>query len=164
MPRHKLPAALHDVIGVALDDLERVRKDKKRYAVEMETWHDPLVTENETTGEETKTGPCYVCFAGAVMAMTLKAPSDRSIDPESFDDHTRNRLYALNDIRNGDPTAAVEAVYADEWCTVPDRIQKRLDRIRDKLDRVKVVPYHKSQRAFIKAMRRIQRILATENL
>lgn len=83
----KLPNKLSDLIDLALGDLEAVEQDK-RYKVDMNNWHRP-------------NGECKVCFAGSVIAHSLGARRTREIKPESFEAHTKVRLYALDYIRKG---------------------------------------------------------------
>lgn len=88
----KLPSAL---ILLALRDLALVERSKI-YDVDMGEWHE--------TGEDKERGmTCTVCFAGAVMARTLKAPINESIPPHhvSFKSHNFKKLIALDEFRVG---------------------------------------------------------------
>lgn len=58
------PKKLSDLIALALGDLMKVERSKKRYVVLMGLWHEPGWGNG---------GQCAVCFAGSVMAKTLRA-------------------------------------------------------------------------------------------
>tara|TARA_B100002049_G_scaffold229961_1_gene206248 strand:+ start:156 stop:578 length:423 start_codon:yes stop_codon:yes gene_type:complete len=90
MPKRLLPNLPSDVIEVALADLEFVEADP-RYRIDMSTWHEPL------SGNH-----CAVCFAGAVMAKTLKSPVGSDKHPGNFSGRTAKRLGALDDFRCGE--------------------------------------------------------------
>jgi len=88
----RLPDKPSALIRLGLADLRKVEKSSK-YKVSMRSWHSP-------------NGVCSVCFAGAVMAGTLRLP--RSTRVSSFDDwskwfdrDTDNKLCAINRLREG---------------------------------------------------------------
>lgn len=87
-----LPEKLSDCIDVALADLEKVEADEW-YVVDMNAWHEPLC--------DAKNMKCSVCFAGAVISMTMMVPSGVDSDPWKFCEHNKARLRALDDIRCG---------------------------------------------------------------
>lgn len=85
-----LPEKLSDCIDLALKDLRAVLRSPRQFRVNMGTWF-------ESYGKY-----CTVCFAGSVMAQTLGAVgSGYELHPNSFSDHNRVRLFALNLIREG---------------------------------------------------------------
>jgi hypothetical protein len=96
----QLPDKLSDLIEVALADLEKVEKDPI-YKVDMHKWHDPMP---DAEGQPV----CLVCLAGAVMAKTLEAPEFLDSHPGRFDEKTALKLSALNFIRRGWVSSAME--------------------------------------------------------
>lgn len=82
----KLPDKLSDLIDLAVTDLEVIEKNP-RYKVDMSRFH---------TGGD----PCLVCFAGAIMANTFGVSCKEQAHPWEFPEHTENRLYTLNYIRD----------------------------------------------------------------
>lgn len=89
---HFLTCKPSELILLALEDLEKVEKMKGVYRVDMSEWHRP--------GED---GPCYVCLAGSVLAMSYGAPTSMDYlssprPPENAED----RIGALNSFRMGD--------------------------------------------------------------
>ena len=107
----KLPTHLSAGILVALKDLAKVEASDK-YVVNMGTWHTPeFKTEyNRETGDWESTNKvenCQVCFAGAVMARTLKTPIADDVSIYSFSSKVRDKLTALDSIRCGDVSQAI---------------------------------------------------------
>ncbi len=86
------PSAL---IRVALEDEEKVHNDK-RYVVNMDDWHIPLSSGNV----------CSVCFAGAVMAMSLDVAHEKLIGPYGLNES--QELRALNAFRLGEVKSALD--------------------------------------------------------
>lgn len=84
-----LPDKLSALTRVALKDLEKIEQDQ-RYVVDMSEWH-----------WMDKSGECHVCFAGVVMAGTLTSSLYDSLTPVSFDEDTRKKLLALDEMRSG---------------------------------------------------------------
>ncbi len=83
-----LPNTLQELIEVALADAEACKADPK-YVLNMSVWHTKIDDK------------CYVCFAGAVMAQTLKVPTRMIYYPADFDYDTEHKLEALNYVRMG---------------------------------------------------------------
>lgn len=97
-----LPDKPSELIRVALADLAKVERSKK-YRVEMGTWHEPV------------DGVCEVCLAGAVMAKTLKSyPNETLWADTDFDDDTKNKLLALDFLRQGEVVEALEQLGFDD--------------------------------------------------
>lgn len=112
----KLPTKLSDCIELAVADLEAVERQKKRYLIQMEsTWHEPQ--ENGEVWDPKKghyvaapADQCVVCFAGAVMAMSLDTEPTADVSPNCFTEHNKMRLLALDDIREGNINAALSKI------------------------------------------------------
>ena len=105
----KLPNTLYGLLRVAIRDLLKVEKMKKKYVIEMGDWHTP-------------NGKCAVCMAGAVMAANKMIPDAKYIGFPGcyFDDATARKFDAINFLRIGCVhDAAIELEIKD--CTVPDR-------------------------------------------
>jgi hypothetical protein len=95
-----LPDRPSELILLALSDLEAVEK-MPGYKVDMETWHHYYPSESSCS---VSTPVCHVCFAGAVMANTLKVPITDCVHPEDsmwLDEDTTLKLLALNSFREG---------------------------------------------------------------
>jgi hypothetical protein len=77
------------LIKLALKDLRQVEKMPDKYVVDMGLWHKP-------------NSHCSVCFAGAVMAVSLKISHKANIIPNRLDNELlRFRLEALDSVRCG---------------------------------------------------------------
>ncbi len=106
----KLPGRPSELIRVALGDLKKVERQKKKFKIDMDTWVKP-------------NGKCSVCMAGSVMVGTLKMDIEsakrgvveqerddeysESFSPETgflpaFFDRERKALEAINCFRTGD--------------------------------------------------------------
>jgi len=85
----KLPNKASELIRVAIADLRKVEKSKA-YEVNMAIWHSGVYK-----------SICDVCFAGAVMAKTLKTNIKEYYSPDCFADKTSCKLEALNQFRLG---------------------------------------------------------------
>jgi hypothetical protein len=83
----KLPDKLSALILVALADLTKAERSPK-YRIDMDVWHVP-------------NSHCSVCFGGAVMAFSLRVASSVLIEAQDFDTPTQNKLFALNNARDG---------------------------------------------------------------
>jgi len=93
----ELPDKLSDLILVALEDLERAEASS-RYKVTMGTWHLP--------GRDR----CGVCLAGSVMAFSLGADPGAPTLPRDYPRCIDSKLYALNMVRGGEISAALETI------------------------------------------------------
>lgn len=89
------------LIRLTLDDLRKVEADK-RYVVKMDKWHEPQKpwAMFPAWAQPTK---CFVCFAGARMAMTLGIPIGRFAAPmaETVGSGESTLLQALDVLRLG---------------------------------------------------------------
>lgn len=88
----QLPTKPSELIELALKDLALVEQDP-RYGVAMCFWHDPPNLLGDV---------CAVCFAGAVMAKSLRVEPTAQVLPEDFPMVTRDRLRALDAFRVGE--------------------------------------------------------------
>ena len=93
----ELPDRLSALILVALEDLEKVEASP-RYKVRMEIWHLP------------QKDYCGVCLAGSVIAFSLGADPDVPIQPDDFHHSIDDKLCALNLVRGGDISLALEVI------------------------------------------------------
>lgn len=78
---------------------------KKTYAVRMSIFHEVL---GQNDYGPTNAGKCGVCFAGSVMARTLKCNPNEDSIPTDFDRATSKKLYALDSFRTGNLRKAFE--------------------------------------------------------
>lgn len=127
----KLPEKPSALIRLALRDLEKVERSR-RYRIDMEVYHVP-------------NGHCRVCFAGAVMAYTLKVARDFN----SFTAHElpeQKKMYALDCARRG----AVESMFGYLDAHRPDGMPMY----------VAAAPYGKEPKAFKRDMRSLATRLA----
>jgi hypothetical protein len=86
-----LPAKLSELTLLGLDALAKVEAQPDKYRVTMGAWHEP----------SKEFGRCLVCFAGAVIAVTLQEHPLKNATPGMFLAPMRGRLLALDRIRTG---------------------------------------------------------------
>ena len=91
---------LSDLINIALNDLEVVEQMPEIYKVDMGNWHGPQY-DGEDVWRNSSPIICAVCFAGCVMANTLKCNPNDQFHPSFFDSDTKLKLVFLDHIRNG---------------------------------------------------------------
>lgn len=96
----KLPNKVSELIRVAVADAKKVEKNPN-YQFNMSVWHNPQTAYDLLTDRITKTGKCEVCFAGSVIACTLKTKPTIEISPQDFDFDTDKKLALLDEIRCG---------------------------------------------------------------
>ncbi len=101
----KLPNKPSRLLSLALEDLVITERSKK-YCVDMGAWHRPDVNDGDI---------CVVCFAGVVMAQSLRIPRDEYIGQLDgrFSDSHASKFRALNEFRYGHIEAALE------WLKIP---------------------------------------------
>jgi hypothetical protein len=95
----RLPKKPSALLELAIKDLEAVEKDP-RYVVWMTQWHRSDYTWSPAHGNK-----CAVCFAGSVLAKTVKVPISQDVDTDGSDPiwvNYRKQLLALNEFRTGD--------------------------------------------------------------
>ena len=121
--RDPLPKKLSALLQIALTDLEKVEKNK-RYQINMGDWHY----------QEQKAGrrvvkPCSVCMAGSVLAMSLDIKPTETVEfwnrdtgngngvwtrngatKQAYPRSVEKKLYAINNLREGDIVAAAKNV------------------------------------------------------
>lgn len=132
---HKLPSKPSALIRLALADLRAVEKSKK-YVVNMGKYHGADLT-----------GKCEVCFAGAVMAMSLGAAISVEMVPTDFPVATKRKLEALNYFRCGmigsalaelglkRPGSLATSIQVDDYGVDPARFKKDMAELADHLER-----------------------------
>lgn len=81
------------ILEMALEDLEAVEKQPKKYKVDMGDWHRPEVIKGRTV--------CNVCLAGAVIANRFHVSPAKETAPIDFPDDVNRRLLALDKFRSG---------------------------------------------------------------
>ena len=86
---------LYKLLEIALDDLEKMWRNPK-YIIDMAYWHEP--------GED----QCHICLAGAVIANRMDSKPDRAFHLNGLDDNIRKRLYAIDELREGEIIWAYE--------------------------------------------------------
>ena len=84
----KLPNKPSELIRIAITDLKKAEKSSK-YKIHMGSWHTPAYNK------------CEICFAGSVMAFSLKRNPQDWLLPEDFTFKTEQKLEALNAFRTG---------------------------------------------------------------
>lgn len=97
-----LPDTLSGLIRVALKDLAKAERTPG-YVIDMHDWHSP--TQNGKN--------CSVCFAGSVMAMSLKASPLSDVSPDDWWNGITGKLEAINSLREGDITSALSYIGLD---------------------------------------------------
>lgn len=138
MPKKtKLPDKPSALIRVALKDLMAVEKMKKIYEVNMGQWH-------ERSGYDYD-DKCHVCFAGSVIARSLKTEITLTRSPSDFNHDTSRKLSALDEFREGDIRGALETMDIG----TPDYLH----------DEVTITDYDKSPAKFKKEMARMADVL-----
>lgn len=107
-------APLAALIRHALACLDTVLAQPERYRVDMSGWHT-------AANRSKKPVPTRVCWAGAVMVVTLKADPTRTYDATDFPTHW-GPLRALNWVRSGFVAEALEALGRPcRWANRPIR-------------------------------------------
>jgi hypothetical protein len=91
---------LHKLLDLALDDFETAVGDRN-YIIHMGQWYSPATL-----------GRCYVCLAGAVMAISLEMEPSIRMSPSNSGCswRTANALRALNSLRQGYVVKALEQI------------------------------------------------------
>jgi hypothetical protein len=104
----KWPKKPSNLILLALHDLNLAERDPK-YDIDMSVWHQPA------SGFPSKNTLCYVCFAGSVMAKSLKRPNTVACEVNDFEETDHSYFYALNTFRLG----AIEDGFSELGITIP---------------------------------------------
>lgn len=127
-----LPDKLWELGLIALDDLDAVEADNA-YRVHMEYWHVPGCTF------------CSVCFAGAVMAKSLKTSPDALLGPYDFEEPLKGKLEAIHFLKAGKVNLALQSL--GSVIRLPEELDRDFER--------SVVPYDKDKDAFKDTVSRI---------
>lgn len=135
-----LPKKPSELIKLALEDLMACESDD-RYSIDMLTFH--ALHKGMRT--------CSVCLSGAVMAKSLHAPFGECVVPSDFNFKNQNKLFALDEFRNGDIGLGLIFMFTAE----PYLIRKR-PTMKDWLF---VPDYHEDRDGFFEAMNEISHIL-----
>lgn len=94
----QLPGKLSELIRVAINDAYSL--DRGIYDPHASYYHTGLLTEDRIWDLSLKTNRCHVCFAGAVLAGTLKVPLHLDSGP-AYCPHHSLKLNALDAARVG---------------------------------------------------------------
>lgn len=123
----KLPEKTSALIRVALADLIKCEADD-RFVIDMNYWHSHMRVEPGNTEKR-----CFVCLAGAALSQTAAIPHEWATndvwDALARNDANRQRVFALDCVREGNIVTAVERVEA--WTTNPVDRAVKLRRIED---------------------------------
>lgn len=92
----RAPKKLSTAMRLALHDLALVERSKK-YKVNMGVWH----TSSPLPGFNSDRKYCHVCFAGSIMAKTLKANPEDELQGVEFGQEWSDVFDALNSARKG---------------------------------------------------------------
>lgn len=100
---------LHQILAIALIDLRKAEK-MKGVKIDMGDWHRPVSSFDRRI--------CYVCLAGSVIHCRLADKVDLGCNLTPGDyaevDECQQKLFALNDLRNGWLLKAYEHLYGDD--------------------------------------------------
>lgn len=143
----RLPDKLHELLHLALHDLEMVQKDPS-YTINMGDWHN----------YSSRVKTCYVCLAGCVMANSLEVPYAVTIEPANLggseeDDHNAKCLYALDRLRLG---RVGEAIAASKGIIYTEPTKHPLD--------FDAIDYHCATSLWFKQMKELEQELEERNL
>lgn len=114
----KLPKLLSEGLRLALKDLAWIEANPK-YQINMGIWHTPRFesidkpTSDDPYKQVKKFEVCEVCFAGSVIAHTMKCKPTEDVNLYHFSPAVRNKLLALDSIREGNISGAINNWYGD---------------------------------------------------
>lgn len=157
----QLPKKDSALIRLAVHDLELVEKDDK-YVVEMGQWHQPTFIDNADCFDEHDVEFCEVCFAGAVMAKTLKYNLEYQVFPDEVGDGPNDDRFAFLDRIRNYYFEANDLGFPDDMYI--DDIRKSASSIKDFVDSMNKVKYDKDPDLFKKNMLAIADKLEEEGL
>lgn len=202
---HKLPSKLSEVLGVAIKDMAKIAKLRDRavvghkpvpYRISMGHWHEQQFANSRNSPGSTV---CAVCFAGSVMAGSLGVSRSVATTPGHLHDNgeiserDRNRLYALNALRQFEIADAMATVGIDkigpgqktmaflDRCTkiereirielglvkpnhLPSQMAITVRNTAARINSAKALAKPEGVREFLKWMRKLQRALAKRGL
>lgn len=161
----QLPDKPSDLIDLALGDLEKCEAAPDRFKVNMGEWC------RQKSGDRR----CEVCLAGSVLTQTLGFTFDRAEDleafdasdggvvatPEDFDERTEAKLLALDSLRCGNVSEAVDAL---NELGLGLRVPESCKNERGRWERFMPLYDDKDEYGFKAAMRELAADLRTEGL
>lgn len=124
----------------AIEDLKAVERMKTKYTIDMSSYHEPGV------GNDNQ---CGVCFAGVVIARAGNDPK-LTINPDQFDEDTAARLYGLDNFRSGNIKHGVENFALE----MPRFLAQEID----------MVDYHDDPKLFKKQLKELAGVLESYKL
>jgi hypothetical protein len=137
------PNCLSAAVDLAIGDLRKTMAMPDVYAVHMGHWHTPP---DSNFTDVLPSTPCNVCFAGAVMAQTLKLPvRDYVSGPEDFDGPWGQIFGALNAVRTGDLIGAY-ATWPEGWLAAEEHVEQLDDAL------ARVLPFSVDPKLFLTRM------------
>lgn len=122
-----LPDKLWQMLDLALADLEAIERQKSKYVVDMQTYHDVWTVQE---GRK-RVKKCAVCFAGAVMACSLKvSPTETNLEPGDFPEFIEWKLDAVDIARSGNIESAVNTFYSgSSWGGLREEDEQKLEKV-----------------------------------
>ena len=93
-----LPDTMSDLLAAAINDARSL--DPSKYQPSCYEWHTP-----------SDNGPCEICLAGSLMAVTLHTSPDISVTPLAFTGSATRKLESLNSMRFGEWIIAYKTFY-----------------------------------------------------
>lgn len=133
-----LPKVPSELLKLGLNDLELCEKDD-RYIVSMQyAWHFP----------DRETGKCVVCFAGVVIAKSLKSDPNRRYIARRFSEDIHSKLLALDYFHVGMIKQGIV------------RLRGHTDKIPSSLlKEFRITPYDENKEAFKEELHEIANLL-----
>ncbi|MCY4431983.1 MAG: hypothetical protein OXC11_16550 [Rhodospirillales bacterium] len=116
-PEHRLPAKLHELLDIAIADIDAL--DRDLYVPDYGNWL------NWSPKEEI----CYVCLAGGVMIGRLEFPRDIDVwSPHDYmEEEHACKLDAIDSLRTGAIETAVESIHGERWRAEKPEIVARVE-------------------------------------
>lgn len=110
--RFQLATKLSDVVLLALEDLERAEASKL-YRIDMDaTYHTPR--DDMYGDDDAEPDKCTVCFAGSIIAFSLKAKINEEKEPSDYGDEAARKLWSIDTLREGCVVDALKAFIGDD--------------------------------------------------
>ena len=138
--KDKLPNKPSSLIRLAVNDLNKVEKDKN-YKVYMGDWHNPYSNAK---------GLCEVCLAGSVLAKSLDFPATNSMPWDEMALKLSNKFESIDAFRQGD----IEMAFLKLGQKLPNDIPEYLC----------ITPYNENKKLFKIDMRNLAKRLARRGL
>lgn len=147
--RVKAPKKLSDAILLALNDLAVVESMPDRFKIKMHIWHSTYDSRLEIENKH-----CNVCFAGSVMANSLKVKDDTTYVPSNFSPQWSMVFHALNEVRVGNLADALTSM-GNTW----DEIRSFVNGCDGSLLNIEVSEYQYQPESFKEQMLEIAMML-----